>query len=139
VYILEETGDKISLALVFRRLGQLALREDDHKTAITLCIKSLNMNREIEDQRGILASISAFAAIAQARGQGQAAAQLFGAVQAVLSAMNLRFLKMDRIEYERNLASLNALPDQASLEKARIKGSAMTTEQAVEFALKQVD
>jgi tetratricopeptide (TPR) repeat protein len=139
VNTLRETGDKISLALVIRRLGQLALREGNHETAIALCTESLNMNREIEDQRGVLASLSSFAAIALARGQGQAAAQLFGAVQAALSAMNLRFLRMDRIEYVRNLAALNALPGQASLEKARIKGMAMTTEQAVEFALKQVD
>jgi len=139
VNTLREAGDRISLALAIRRLGQLALHEENHETAIALCAESLKMNREIEDQRGILASLSSFAAIAQARGQVQAAAQLFGAVQALLSAMNLRFLRMDRIEHERNLVALNALSGRASLEKAQSKGMVMTTEQAVEFALKQVN
>jgi tetratricopeptide (TPR) repeat protein len=137
--MLQETGDKISLALAIRRLGQLALHEGDYDTAVALCENSLKLNYEIEDLRGIIACISAFAAIALARGQVQIAAQLFGAVQTLLSAMNFRFLRLDRIEYERNLAALHAQFDQASLENSRASGAAMTIEQAVEFALNLVN
>ncbi len=135
---LREVRDKISLALAVRRLGQLALHEGAYETAVDACTESLDINMKAEDHRGTLACLSAIAGIALARGQARAAAQLFGAVKALLSAMNFRFLRMDRIEYERTLAALRAQPDQASLEKARAKGAAMTKEQAVDFALKMM-
>jgi len=52
--------------------------------------------------------------------------------------MNFRLLRMDHIEFERNLAELRKRPNQPSLEKAWAKGDSMTKEQAVEFALSLV-
>jgi predicted ATPase/DNA-binding SARP family transcriptional activator len=136
--ILREVGDKVSLALAVRRLGQLALHEGDFKTATAACAESLDLNMKAEDHRGVLACLSAFAGIALERGQAKAAAQLFGAVQTLLSTMNFRLLQIDHIESERNLAALRKQPDQPSLEKAWAKGAAMTKEQAIEFALNLV-
>ena len=136
--ILREARDKISLALTVRRLGQVALHEGDYETAVAFCTESLKLNVKADDLRGTLACLSAITGITLARGQANAAAQLFGAVQALLSAMNFRLLRVDHIEYERNLAALREQPNQPSLEKAWAKGEEMTTEQAVEFALNLV-
>ena len=132
---LREAGDRLTLALAVRRLGQLALHEGDSEKAIIYCTESLDLNVKAKDQRGILACVSAIAGITLARGQAEAAAQLFGAVKTLLSAVNIRFLRVDRLEYERNLAMLGSQLDQESLEKAWAKGAIMTQEQAVELAL----
>jgi predicted ATPase/DNA-binding SARP family transcriptional activator len=133
---LRKIRDKYWLALLVRRLGQIALREGDYEIAFANYTESLKMNVEIDDQRGILACLSAFAGIHLARGNAEFTAHLFGAVQALISETNLRILQIDRFEYERNLAALHDQLDQSVLEKAWAKGEAMTMQQAVEFALK---
>ena len=135
VKTLREAGDRFTLALAVRRLGQLALHEGNSETAITYCNESLDLNVKAEDQRGILACVSALAGIALVRGQAKAAAQLFGSVKALLSAVNIRFLRVDRIEYERHVSMLRSQLEQESFENAWAEGATMTTEQAVEFAL----
>ena len=133
---LRKIREKYWLALLVRRLGQLALREGNYETALANFKESLEINVKIEDQRGTLACLSAFAGIHRLRGNLEFAAHLFGAVQALISETNLRILQIDRIEFERNLAALHDQLDQSVLEKAWAKGEAMTFEQAVEFTLK---
>jgi len=59
--ILREAGDSITLALAVRRLGQVALHEDDYDTAIAFCTESLSLNVKTGDFRGTLACLSAIA------------------------------------------------------------------------------
>ena len=63
------------------------------------------------------------------------AAQLFGAVEVLLGIRSIRMLQIDQMEYDRNVSTLRAQMNSATLEKAWAKGAAMTMEQAVSFAL----
>jgi predicted ATPase/DNA-binding SARP family transcriptional activator len=133
---LRELKDRSFLAYVVRRMGQLKWHQGEYEKAALFCRESLTFNQELGDERGVIASISAFAGNATAQGRLAHAVQLFGAVEALLRSKNIQLVYMDRMEYERNLAKLQAQVDQRTFEKAWTKGSSVTMEQAIQFALK---
>jgi non-specific serine/threonine protein kinase len=132
---LREIRDRNFLAYVVRRLGQLAWHCSEFDKAALLCIESLTINQELGDERGVIASLSAFAGNATAEGKLAQAAQLFGAVETLLRSKNIRLVYMDWLERERNIALLRDQLSPVAMKKAWKKGTSMTTEQAVEFAL----
>lgn len=134
---LRELEDRNFLAYAVRRLAQLAWYCGEHEKAAGLCRESLMINQELGDVRGMVASLSGFAAIATAQGKLTLAAQIFGAVDALLSSMNMRLVYMDRLERERNLLVLHNQLDPADLDEAWKTGAAMSMEQATAFALQQ--
>lgn len=127
--------DRNFLAYVVRRLGQLAWHQGDIDRAVQLCEESMIINRELGDERGMIATLAAFGGIATARGKFNAAAQLLGAVQALLEAKNIRLVHMDRLEYDRNVSTVREQMPAAVHEKAWGKGRGMTLEAAAAFAL----
>ena len=129
--------DRNFLAYVVRRLGQLAWHSREFEKAALFCHESLTINQELGDERGVIASLSAFAGIATADGRHAYAAQLLGAVDALLKSKNIHLVQMDRMEYDRNLASVQAQVEQRTFEKAWTRGSSATVEQTVQFALKE--
>jgi predicted ATPase/DNA-binding SARP family transcriptional activator len=133
----KEIRDQNFLAYTARRLAQVACREGEFEKATLLCRESLSLNQGLRDERGILASLSALASIAAARGKFVSAALLFGAVVSLLSALGIRLLHIDEMEYDRNVAALREKLGRVTFEKARVKGAAMSLEQAIEFALKE--
>ena len=134
---LREIRDGNFLAYVVRRLGQLAWHQGEFEKATELCKESLKLDLELGDERAVIACLSAFAGIALTRGNDVLAAQLFGAVSALLDDRTIRLLPTDRMEYERNISSLRSQLDLATLEKAWTKGAEMTMERALEFALEE--
>jgi non-specific serine/threonine protein kinase len=134
---LRELEDRNFLAYAVRRLAQLAWYCGEHEKAAGLCSESLMINQELGDVRGMVASLSGFAAIATAQGKLTRAAQIFGAVDALLSSRNMRLVYMDRLERERNLLVLRDQLDPAALDEAWKTGAAMSMEQVTAFALQQ--
>jgi hypothetical protein len=118
-------------------MGQLKWYQGEYEKAVSYCRESLTFNQELGDERGVIASISAFAGIATAQGRLAPAAQLFGTVEALLRSKNIQLVHMDRMEYDRNVATLHAQLDPLPFEKAWRRGSSMTLEQVIEFALKE--
>ncbi|HJS17145.1 MAG TPA: tetratricopeptide repeat protein [Anaerolineales bacterium] len=132
---LREIRDRNFLAYVVRRLGQLAWHCSEFDKASLLCNESLTINQELGDERGVIASLSAFAGKATAEGNLAYAAQLFGAVETLLRSKNIRLVYMDRLERERNTAILGDQLSPDAMDKAWRKGISMTMEQAVDFAI----
>jgi hypothetical protein len=54
-----------------------------------------------------------------------------GAVETQLASLGIRILYMDKLEYDRNLAILQAEVDERTLKKCWAKGNAMSLEQAI--------
>jgi predicted ATPase/DNA-binding SARP family transcriptional activator len=134
---LRELKDRNFLAYVVRRMGQLKWYQGEYEKAALFCRESLTFNQELGDERGVIASISAFAGIATAQGRLAPAARLFGAVEAMLRSKNIQLVHMDRMEYDRNVTTLHAQLGPLTFEKAWRRGSSMTLEQSIEFALKE--
>jgi non-specific serine/threonine protein kinase len=135
VTILRETGDVNFLAYSVRRLGQLMWREGEYDKAIALCTESLNLNRQIDSPRGVIACLAAFAAIAMAQGKYQWAAQLMAAVETQMVSRGITLLYMDQQEYQRNLAHLRAKLNEKLFNKFWAKGKGMSLDEAVALAL----
>ena len=95
------------------------------------------MNQETGDPRATLACIAGFAAIAVGQGKLERGARLMGAIEAQLSVLSLRLLHIDRAEYERNLSLLRARLDEITLGKFWAKGTEMSFDQAIAFALEE--
>jgi len=137
ITILKEPGDINFLAYSIRRLAQLAWREGNYQKAIALCKKSLNLNQEVGDPRGVMACLAGFADIAVAQGKFERGARLMAAVETQLSAVGIRLLHIDQIEYERNLALLRAKLEEKILDKFWAKGKAMSLDEVIAFALQE--
>jgi non-specific serine/threonine protein kinase len=130
-----DVGDINFLGYPTRRLAEVAWREGRYTEASAYCKESLRLNHEVSDPRGVICSVSGFAAIAVAQGKFERAAQLMGAVETQLALFNVRLLYMDNKEYERNLALVRAKLDEKPLAKFWEKGKGMSFEEAIAFAL----
>jgi predicted ATPase len=129
--------DQNFLAYTARHLAQVACRQADFAEAELLCRESLSLNQGLRDERGLIACISAIAAIALARERAVLASQLFGAVGALLGARNMRMLQIDQLEYERNVKILRSQLDEKALAKSWAKGSGLSLDEAIALALEE--
>jgi non-specific serine/threonine protein kinase len=132
--LLSKVVDKSLLADPFRRMAHVALHQGDWQKATVLCQESLDLNLEVGHKQGIAACLAGLAEIAAARGHTIRAAQLFGAVGALLDETATLLLPADRTEYHRNVASTRAQLSEAAFEAAWTEGAAMTLGQAIVFA-----
>ena len=132
--LLSKVVDKSLLADPFRRMAHVALHQGDWQKATVLCQESLDLNLEVGHKQGIAACLASLAEIAAARGHTIHAAQLFGAVGALLDETATLLLPADRTEYHRNVASTRAQLGEAAFEAAWTEGAAMTLGQAIAFA-----
>jgi predicted ATPase/DNA-binding SARP family transcriptional activator len=137
VEILRELGENNYLAFSVRRLGQLLWNAGKFTEAIVLCKESLHLNQELGDQRGVLACLAGFAAIAVAQGRFERATILMGAVETQLTSIGIHLLYMDRLDYDRNLALLRAEFDGKTFTKFWAKGKRMSLDESIVFALEE--
>jgi predicted ATPase/DNA-binding SARP family transcriptional activator len=132
-----DVGDNNFLGYPIRRLGQLAWREGNDENAISRCKESLRLNYEVSDPRGVLCCVAGFAAIAVSHGRWERAAKLMAAVETQLATIGIDLWYMDKMEYERNLALLHAKLDEKTLAKLWEKGTGMSFDDAIAFALEE--
>lgn len=132
---LSAPGDVNFLAYATRRLGQLAWGAGDYAAGTELNRRSMKLNQEVSDPRGISACLAGFAAIAVRKGDYDAAATLAGAVETQLAAFGIRLLLVDRLEFSRTVGILHEKLPKARLEKMWARGGGFTLEGAVAFAM----
>jgi non-specific serine/threonine protein kinase len=122
-------------AYAVRRLAQLAWRAGDYERAFDLCEKSMRLNQEVADPRGLCACLAGFAAIAVCKEDYETGATLAAAVDGQLAAIGIRLLYLDRLEFEHSLAELRAHLPSRKLERLWAKGTAMPFEEVIAVAL----
>ena len=140
-----EIGIKWGIAVSLGNFGWIALRRADLEQAMTMLEESLTLRREIGDRGGIAWCLEKFAEVALMQGQQESspprseefrrAARLFGAAGALRAPIGSVIDLVDQPEYESQLAILRAQLDGATFEAEWEGGSAMTLEQAIEYAL----
>ncbi|HEX6287967.1 MAG TPA: tetratricopeptide repeat protein [Herpetosiphonaceae bacterium] len=101
-----EMADKWRIAISLHNLGHVAHHQDDHRRAATLFHESLAVYRTLENRVGIAMCLAGLAGVAGTRGQPERAARLFGAAEEMLNASGESMYISDRIEYERNKATI---------------------------------
>jgi non-specific serine/threonine protein kinase len=135
---LRELQNPSMLTPSLRRLAYVNVREGKFKQAAQLFCESLESNRQLSHQHGMAASLAGLAAIHLEKQEFEKAAILYGCVENEIQRTGNPFLFTDTVEYERCVSQLKQGLDESALALAWSKGRAMTLEQGIEFALKEI-
>lgn len=115
-------------AHAMRRAGQLDRAEAEYRQTIGHWQRTGN--------RGAIAhQLESFGFLAAARGQGERAATLFGAAEALRAAAQAEMMPVERREYEAACELARTSADPAAVDRALAEGRRLDADQAVAFAL----
>jgi predicted ATPase len=129
-----EVGEQLQLARLTHSLGYVAWHQGDLERAQALFQESLAMFRILGNNRGLAECLAGLAGLAANQGRSQRAARLLGAAEALLRASGGAWWPADRVEYERNLATIRAALTEEAFAAAWAEGQAMTQERAIAYA-----
>lgn len=117
-----------------RRLGYLALEQNDILNAKKYFQESLTFNYETGDKPGVTASLTSLAALAIHLDKPVVAARLYGKVESQLESLSINMLFLDQGELGRIRNKLLTTLDEAAFTAAFAEGWEMSEEQAIELA-----
>jgi predicted ATPase/DNA-binding SARP family transcriptional activator len=127
-------GDDREISAASRSLAAALLEVGKTDEADSLLEESLDVARRLGDAHGIAVSLETFAGLAATTGDAERAATLFGASDAVRSAIGAQRQPDNQILYERWLARTLARLDTKAYSKWYEDGRALTTEDACGLA-----
>ena len=116
-------------------LGWVAVEEGDTARAALLLSESLALLRDTGNRQGLPWNLESAAAVAGSLGYGTRAARLLGAADALRELIGSPLPPSERARQERYIMAACAQLDQATWDAAWAEGRAMTTEQAIAYAL----
>jgi tetratricopeptide (TPR) repeat protein len=128
-------GDEREISAASRSLAAALLEVEKPDEAEALLEESLEFARRLGDAHGIAVSLETFAGLAATVGDAERAATLFGASDAVRSAIGAQRQPDNQILYERWLARTLARLDTNSYSKRYEDGRALASEEACELAV----
>jgi DNA transposition AAA+ family ATPase len=128
-------GDDREIGAASRSLAAALLEVGKPDEAELLLEDSLEIVRRLGDAHGIAVSLETFAGLAATAGDADRAARLFGASDAVRSAIGAQRQPDNQILYERWLARTLARLDTNAYSKRYEDGRALTTDEACELAV----
>jgi predicted ATPase/class 3 adenylate cyclase len=132
--------DKWQLARIVGWVGMLTVfRLDEHDLAEGFLKESLTLNREIGSWEYFAYSLEGFAGLAGAKAQGERAARLWGAAEALRKTIGAPLSIEGRLYFERSMVAARAELGEAAWEAAFARGMAMAPEEAAEYALGEGD
>ena len=117
-----------NLSMVERQLGDL-------ERADALAREALDIFHRREDHWAIPYGLNSLAAVARDRGEFERAARIVGAAEAMMESQGAAWPPDERPHYEQTLAATTAAMGSAEFERARAAGRAMSSSEAVAFAL----
>jgi predicted ATPase/DNA-binding XRE family transcriptional regulator len=133
-----EVGDRQGTSATLYVLARLAQAERNHEHARRLFQKGLELSAEVGDETNVAYCLEGLAAIVASEERLVRAARLWGAAEALLEKIEATAYPYapDRSIYQRQVTTAHAGLDQETWAEAWAEGRAMTTQQAVAYALK---
>ena len=120
-------------------LGVIAVRERDYARAKEWYSECLKFEQDIGETRQVAECLLGFASIAIAKNRVERAVRLLGAAEVQIDARGGSWEDFDQAERER-LAKLSRMQlDEATFATNWAEGRAMTMEQAIAYALEDLD
>jgi tetratricopeptide (TPR) repeat protein len=126
-------GNKAFLAYPLRRLGYMALEQNDIPNAWKYFSESLVLNREVVDKPGVAACLTSMVVLAMHMNRPDIAVRLLSVVERRLESLSTNLLILDQAELERIRSQLEALRDEASFKIAFSEGWELSEEQTLEL------
>jgi predicted ATPase len=140
VSVSREMDDKWTLARNFVWLGMVtAYMSDDYEQAAGFLDEGLELILEVRDWEFVAYALHSFAALAGAKGQGERAARLCGAAEALRKSLGAPLPPTERPDYDRSVAATRSQLGEAEWEEAFAQGMAMSAEEAAGYALGEGD
>jgi len=134
-----EAGNDVGAANAKANLALIAIHEGDYGRATALLREALELVRAVRNPVDVGWLLDHLAGTAAARGRLTRAATLQGAAEALLESAGATVQPWDRAEYEAHLLSAREAAGRAAWEAARVRGRAMSLEEAVAYALGDAD
>jgi predicted ATPase/transcriptional regulator with XRE-family HTH domain len=133
--LFQRAGDPRGIARQLMELGDFARRKGDFVRATTLLTQALSQLWQIRDQWSLTFVLDNLASLANAQGNPERSARLFGAAEYLREAIGMPLQALDRAEYEQNVGSVRKNLDEMTFAKAWAEGRIMTLEQVFAYAL----
>ncbi len=116
------TGDKWGMANSQSTLGNVAFNQGNYERAMALLKESLVLRREVGSKQGVAECLERLAGVAGAQGQSERTARLFGAAEALRASIGAPLARVDRPDYDRNVAATRAGVDELAFATAWADG-----------------
>jgi predicted ATPase/DNA-binding CsgD family transcriptional regulator len=135
--IRRELGDTRGVAVSLINLGHVAYHRGTYQEATKFFEESLAMFQRIESTRGTIDCLDGLAGVLGAEHMPERAARLFGAAEQLRETAQIGLIVAypDQMEYDFYKASVRSQLTEEVFAAAWREGSAMTLEQAIEYAL----
>jgi ATP/maltotriose-dependent transcriptional regulator MalT len=129
------TGNQRMVALGVRALAGVATEEGRISDALSLAREAYEANREVGDSREVANDLRQFAETLAAAGNGDAAAQVLSAAEALIEEIGGAFESWV-VDWNKSIiASIRTQLDEAAFAEAWEKGRTLTPDEAVALAL----
>ncbi len=131
-------GDTRRVALMLADLGLVAYEQGDYALALARHTESLTIRRVLGAKLGIAYSLEGLALLYRAMNNPAKAARLWGASQALRDAIGTPVPPIEYTRYTRDQATVRTQLGAEVFDRACAEGRAMTTDQAIAYALEEV-
>ena len=121
------------------RLGYVAILQGDYRVGYDRLVESLALRRTSDDKRDIALSLEGLAMAAVEQGNAERALHLAGAADALRKSISARLSGVERAKLELRLGQVRQAVASEASESAWMEGQAMSLEQAIAYALEDVD
>lgn len=138
--IFRELHYTIGLVSSLFELGCIVQGQRDSEQASMLFTESLALAQEAGDKETPAYDLAGLGGVAVARGRPEQAALLFGASESIFNALGIGIFSSFRhclADYNRWVGATSSQLGEAAFNKARAEGAAMSTEEAIKYALKE--
>jgi tetratricopeptide (TPR) repeat protein len=120
-----ELENPLGIAIALANTAEVALSQNDWRRAARYYREALAIQRSTGSHWYVSLTLIGIAGVAVARGQMREAAWLLGVSEAMLALVNGRIPAIDRLTYERNVASARAHLGEAEFAAAWAEGQGM--------------
>jgi tetratricopeptide (TPR) repeat protein len=132
-----EIGDKPGIVVALVNLGLLAFQVQDYAAADACLAECLRLCLALGDKQITAYGLEGFAALAKVQEQPDKATRLYGASDALRTAIGAPLPPAERAEVERALTALCASLGEAAFDSAWSAGRALSWEQGIAYALEE--
>ncbi len=126
-----QTNDTVRTTWILTCLGELARLRGEHDSARAYYTEAVGIAREMMDRKGMAWLLEESAALRAAQGEMESAARLFGAAQALRTAIQMIPLPIEQAVVDKNISLVKVQMDEAAYDAAWAEGQKMNYEQAV--------
>jgi predicted ATPase/class 3 adenylate cyclase/DNA-binding CsgD family transcriptional regulator len=133
----EEAGDNYGILLSMALGIVVAIGQSDYRRAKANHRKALQLSRRLKMRRMTVFQLHLSAVLASAQGQAVRTARLWGAARVLRETIGATFSPIQHYHYDPYVDAARAKLGEIAWETAFAEGQAMTTEEAVEYALSE--